>query len=212
MCPTKRWAASLVLGAVGAGCLQASALPQNKSELQKMREIVADTKVIDTTSTRQAALLQGAAAQHLLAATAGVPIFGMSDLVALDQIAGDPSGYSDLASLLQGVGSSIADTGDASNQAVADTDSGADANLDNGGESTNATASPDLASAYSGNVNNSAGGDAGAGGSGGGGSASNFSEGGGGAVTPLPAGAWAALLAIPALALGCRARLRRTAR
>jgi hypothetical protein len=143
----------------------------------------------------------------------------------LDQIAGDPSGYSDLASLLQGDGASTSDSPKANNEAVADVDSGADsANLDSGGESVGGTASPDLVSANSGNVNNSAGGDASAGGSGGnsGSSAGNqvvsnfseggFSEGGGGAVTPLPAGAWAGLLVIPALALSCRGRLRRTAR
>jgi hypothetical protein len=221
----------LVLGAAGAGCLQASALPQIKSELQKMRDMVACTQVIDTTGTRQATLLQGAAAQHLLAATAGVPIFGMSDLFAMDQIAGDPSGYSDLASLLQGDGNSAGITPDIENQAVADADPSADgANLDNGGESVSSNASVNVGSAYSGSTNNSAGGDVVAGsssgssgGSGSGGSsgshevASNFSEGGfseggGGAVTPLPAGAWAALLVIPALVVGCRSRLRRSAR
>jgi hypothetical protein len=208
-----RWAASLVLGAVGAGCLSANASPQGKSELQKMRDMVSGTQKVDTTGSRQATLLQGAAAQHLLAATAGVPIFGMSDLFALDQIAGDPSGYGDLASLLQGDGATDSVTPDVENQAVADADPNADgANLDNGGESVGGSASGNVGSADSGNVNGSAGGDAGGGASGGGGSASTFSEGGGGAVAPLPAGAWAGLLVIPALALSLRGRLRRTAR
>jgi hypothetical protein len=190
------------------------AATQNKSELQKMRDMVGQP-TCNPIQTRQATLLQGAAAQHLLAATAGVPIFGMCDMFAMDQIAGDPSAASDLASLLggegTGAGSASPDDVNAASPdgAVADADTGADGeNLDNGGDSgIGGTANP--GSAISGDVGGGGGGDGGGASGGSGGSASHFSE-GGGSSAPLPSGTLAGLLCLGGAAVAYRIRMSKT--